>query len=170
MAAGTAKNPALSGGMKLTRIQNEMKAPKTVRNEFGGFNYRTTEEIQYFLKPLCAKYHTQIVPSTECVWVGGDARGGFFQKATVSMLDADSGEPIAMSTAMAREDDTRKGMSAPQVSAAAAQFAVKRALEQLLMLDGSAPRVDADKPAQPACQPQTIPQPQQAAPQPAGSR
>ena len=170
MTAGTAKDPVLSGGMKLTRIQNEMKAPKTVRNEFGGFNYRTTEEIQYFLKPLCAKYHTQIVPSTECVWVGGDARGGFFQKATVSMLDADSGEPIAASTAMAREDDDRKKMSAPQVSAAAAQFAVKRALEQLLMLDGSAPRVDADKPAQSARQQQTIPQPAQATPQPAGVR
>ena len=133
----------LTGSMKLTLIQNEMKAPKTQYNQFGKFNYRTTDEIQYFLKPLCAKYHTQVVPSTECVWLGSDARGAFFQKAMVSMVDADSGELIAESTAMAREDDDRKGMSAPQASASAAQFAVKRALEQLLMLDGSAPEVDA---------------------------
>lgn len=149
----------LSGGMKLTLIQNEMKAPKTSRNEFGGFNYRTTDEIQYFLKPLCAKYHTQVVPSSECVWLGSDARGAFFQKATVSMVDADSGELIAESTAMAREDDSKKGMSAPQVSASAAQFAVKRALEQLLMLDGSAPEVDAMRPTM-----QRVPQPRQARP------
>lgn len=153
-----------TGGMKLTLIQNEMKAPKTQYNQFGKFNYRTTDEIQYFLKPLCAKYHTQVVPSTECVWLGSDARGAFFQKATVSMLDADTGELIAESTAMAREDDDRKGMSAPQASAAAAQFAVKRALEQLLMLDGSAPEVDAMRPTTSM---QRVPQPRRTAARPA---
>ena len=157
----------LTGSMKLTLIQNEMKAPKSQYNQFGKFNYRTTDEIQYFLKPLCAKYHTQVVPSSECVWLGSDARGAFFQKATVSMIDADSGELIAESTAMAREDDDRKGMSAPQASAAAAQFAVKRALEQLLMLDGSAPEVDAMRPqmARPMQAPQNASQrPRQATP------
>lgn len=148
----------LTGGMKLTLIQNEMKAPKTQFNSFGKFNYRTTDEIQYFLKPLCAKYHTQVAPTSECVWVGPDARGALFQKASVSMLDADTGELIAESTAMAREDDDKRGMSAPQSSASAAQFAVKRALEQLLMLDGSAPEVDA-LPQQAASQP--VPQPRQ---------
>ena len=147
-----------TGGMKLTLIQNEMKAPKSQYNQFGKFNYRTTDEIQYFLKPLCAKYHTQVVPSSECVWLGSDARGAFFQKATVSMIDADSGELIAESTAMAREDDDRKGMSAPQASAAAAQFAVKRALEQLLMLDGSAPEVDAMRPQTAVRRPMQAPQ------------
>ena len=154
----------LTGSMKLTLIQNEMKAPKSQYNQFGKFNYRTTDEIQYFLKPLCAKYHTQVVPSTECVWLGSDARGAFFQKAMVSMVDADSGELIAESTAMAREDDDRKGMSAPQASAAAAQFAVKRALEQLLMLDGSAPEVDAMRPTNMT---QQVPQPRRTAARPA---
>lgn len=153
-----------TGGMKLTLIQNEMKAPKTQYNQFGKFNYRTTDEIQYFLKPLCAKYHTQVVPSSECVWLGSDVRGAFFQKATVSMVDADSGELIAESTAMAREDDDRKGMSAPQASASAAQFAVKRALEQLLMLDGSAPEVEAMRPATSM---QQVPQPRRTAARPA---
>ena len=154
----------LTGSMKLTLIQNEMKAPKTQYYQFGKFNYRTTDEIQYFLKPLCAKYHTQVVPSSECVWLGSDARGAFFQKAMVSMLDADTGELIAESTAMAREDDDRKGMSAPQASASAAQFAVKRALEQLLMLDGSAPEVDAMRPATSM---QRVPQPRRTAARPA---
>lgn len=145
----------LTGGMKLTLIQNQMKAPKTQYNSFSKFYYRTTDEIQYFLKPLCTKYHTQVVPTSECVWVGPDARGALFQKASVSMLDADTGELIAESTAMAREDDDKKGMSAPQMSASAAQFAVKRALEQLLMLDGSAPEVDAMRPTD---MPQQVPQ------------
>lgn len=154
-----------TGGMKLTLIQNEMKAPKTKRNEFGGFNYRTTDEIQYFLKPLCAKYHTQVVPTTESVVMGwADTLVGVYQKATVSMLDADTGELIAESTAMAREDDGKKGMSAPQVSASAAQFAVKRALEQLLMLDGSAPEVDAMRPTTSM---QRVPQPRRTAARPA---
>lgn len=158
----------LSGGMKLTLIQNEMKAPKTKRNEFGGFNYRTTDEIQYFLKPLCAKYHTQVIPTTESVVMGwAETLVGVYQKATVSMLDADTGELIAESTAMAREDDSKKGMSAPQVSASAAQFAVKRALEQLLMLDGSAPEVDAMRPTDMT---QQVPQPQRQVPQPRQAR
>lgn len=151
----------LSGGMKLTLIQNEMKAPKIQYNSYGKFNYRTTDEIQYFLKPLCKKYHTTVIPTSECVWLGSDARGAFYQKASVSMLDDDTGELIAESTAMAREDDDRKSMSAPQLSASAAQFAVKRALEQLLMLDGSAPEVDS-LPQQAASQP--VPQPRQARP------
>lgn len=155
----------LTGSMKLTLIQNEMKAPKSQYNQFGKFNYRTTDEIQYFLKPLCAKYHTQVVPSTESIVMGwADTLVGVYQKATVSMLDADTGELIAESTAMAREDDDRKGMSAPQVSAAAAQFAVKRALEQLLMLDGSAPEVDAMRPATSM---QRVPQPRRTAARPA---
>ena len=167
--ADTKTTETLSGGMKLTLIQNEIKAPKSQYNQFGKFNYRTTDEIQYFLKPLCAKYHTQVVPSSECVWLGSDTRGAFFQKATVSMVDADSGELIAESTAMAREDDDRKGMSAPQASASAAQFAVKRALEQLLMLDGSAPEVDAMRPQMAVRRPMQAPQnasqrPRQAAP------
>lgn len=159
----------LTGSMKLTLIQNEMKAPKSQYNQFGKFNYRTTDEIQYFLKPLCAKYHTQVVPTTESIVMGwADTLVGVYQKATVSMLDADSGELIAESTAMAREDDDRKGMSAPQVSAAAAQFAVKRALEQLLMLDGSAPEVDAMRPTNmtQASQRQ-VPQPRRTAARPA---
>ena len=155
----------LTGSMKLTLIQNEMKAPKTQYNQFGKFNYRTTDEIQYFLKPLCAKYHTQVAPTTESVVMGwADTLVGVYQKATVSMLDADTGELIAESTAMAREDDDRKGMSAPQVSAAAAQFAVKRALEQLLMLDGSAPEVDAMRPTNMT---QQVPQPRRTAARPA---
>lgn len=155
----------LTGSMKLTLIQNEMKAPKSQYNQFGKFNYRTTDEIQYFLKPLCAKYHTQVVPTTESIVMGwADTLVGVYQKATVSMLDADTGELIATSTAMAREDDDRKGMSAPQVSAAAAQFAVKRALEQLLMLDGSAPEVDAMRPATSM---QRVPQPRRTAARPA---
>lgn len=163
----------LTGSMKLTLIQNEMKAPKSQYNQFGKFNYRTTDEIQYFLKPLCAKYHTQVVPTTESIVMGwADTLVGVYQKATVSMLDADTGELIAESTAMAREDDDRKGMSAPQVSASAAQFAVKRALEQLLMLDGSAPEVDVMRPTgmvrqapQPRQAQQRVPQPRQV-PQP----
>lgn len=162
----------LTGSMKLTLIQNEMKAPKSQYNQFGKFNYRTTDEIQYFLKPLCAKYHTQVVPTTESIVMGwADTLVGVYQKATVSMLDADTGELIAESTAMAREDDDRKGMSAPQVSAAAAQFAVKRALEQLLMLDGSAPEVDAMRPTNMTQVSQRqVPQPRRTAARPAQPR
>ena len=40
----------------LAKIQQELIAPKNLRNDFGKFNYRSAENIEAALKPLLKKY------------------------------------------------------------------------------------------------------------------
>ena len=37
---------------KLARLQKELKVPKDLKNDFGGFNYRSAEGICKAVKPL----------------------------------------------------------------------------------------------------------------------
>ena len=41
---------------KLTKVQEELKAPKGQYNSFGKYNYRSCEDILEALKPILAKY------------------------------------------------------------------------------------------------------------------
>ena len=40
----------------LIKIQQELKAPKSQRNSFANYNYRSCEDILEAVKPLCAKH------------------------------------------------------------------------------------------------------------------
>jgi hypothetical protein len=40
----------------LIKIQSELKAPKNQLNKFGGYNYRSCEDILEAVKPLLTKY------------------------------------------------------------------------------------------------------------------
>ena len=37
---------------RVIAVQSQLKAPKTQRNDFGGFNYRSCEDILEAVKPL----------------------------------------------------------------------------------------------------------------------
>ena len=41
---------------KLLNIQNELKAPKNQKNTFGGYTYRSCEDILEAVKPILVKY------------------------------------------------------------------------------------------------------------------
>ena len=41
----------------LTLVQNELKAPKNQRNKFGGYNYRSCEDIMEALKPILLRHN-----------------------------------------------------------------------------------------------------------------
>ena len=41
---------------KLLNIQSELKAPKNQTNKFGGYNYRSCEDILEAVKPLLLKH------------------------------------------------------------------------------------------------------------------
>ena len=41
---------------KLVKVQSELKAPKSQRNNFGKYNYRNCEDILEAVKPLLNKY------------------------------------------------------------------------------------------------------------------
>ena len=46
---------------KLLNIQTELKAPKGQTNKFGGYKYRSCEDILEAVKPLCEKHKVTLM-------------------------------------------------------------------------------------------------------------
>lgn len=112
---------------ELSRIQRELKAPKNQRNNFGGYNYRSCEDILEAVKPLlngCV-----LTVSDEVVML--DKR--YYIKATAKL--AISAEEYVENTAWAREPETKKGMDEAQITGATSSYARKYALNGLLAID-----------------------------------
>jgi hypothetical protein len=118
--------------MKLTTIQNELKAPKNQLNKFGGYNYRNCEDILEALKPLLLKHNSAVTLSDELVMVGDR----FYVKATATLhCFSDNDIDTISVSAYAREDESKKGMDASQVTGASSSYARKYALNGLFAID-----------------------------------
>lgn len=115
---------------KLTKIQSELKAPKNLRNDFGRYNYRSAENILEAVKPLLAKYNCSLTICDDIMQVGER----IYVKATVTLTDNESKEQI-VTTAFAREEETKKGMDASQVTGACSSYARKYALGGMFCID-----------------------------------
>lgn len=119
---------------KLMNIQAELKAPKNLRNNFGGYNYRNAESILEALKPLLVKYKATVT-ITDTIEVIGDR---IYVKAVASIYNAEKTESegyLISTTAYAREAETKKGMDDAQVTGATSSYARKYALNGLFLLD-----------------------------------
>lgn len=124
--------------MPLSLIQQELKAPKAQYNAFGGYQYRSTEDILAALKPVLEKYDGNVSLSDELVEVAGKV----YVKATAVIVsywnNNDGGEQeISTSSAYAQESEKQKGMNTPQLTLSASSFARKQALQGLLAIDDS---------------------------------
>lgn len=115
---------------KLLSVQSELKAPKNQTNNFGRYNYRSCEDILEAVKPILKKEKCVVIVNDEIEQV--DNR--FYVKATVSLVDVESGEIIA-SSAYAREEENKKGMDSSQVTGASSSYARKYALNGLFAID-----------------------------------
>ena len=113
---------------ELTRIQQELKAPKNLYNSFGKYKYRNAEGILEAVKPLLK--NVALVINDEPVLIGNR----FYIKATVTLTD---GEESVSAVAYAREDEFKKGMDGCQITGACSSYARKYALNALLMIDDS---------------------------------
>lgn len=116
---------------KLMLIQNELKCPKDQFNSFGKYHYRSTESILEGLKPLLLKHKATLIISDEIVQVGDR----YYVKATAELVDAEKEIEIVMSTAYAREEETKKGMDGSQITGSASSYARKYALNGLFAID-----------------------------------
>lgn len=116
---------------KLAAIQSQIKAPKDKSNDFGGYKYRSAEQIFEAFKPFGAQYKLVLTVSDDVVPVGS----WVYVKATATLTDVDNPSDTAVVTAWAREQDTRKGMDAAQVTGSASSYARKYALNGLFLLD-----------------------------------
>ena len=115
---------------KLAEVQLELKAPKNKKNSFGGYNYRSCEDILEAVKPILIRHEALVAISDEIVEVGGR----IYVKATATFLDQKDGAAIQV-TAYAREAETKKGMDDSQITGTASSYARKYALNGLLLID-----------------------------------
>ncbi|MGK2615684.1 ERF family protein [Escherichia coli] len=111
---------------KLWLIQQQLKAPKSQRNSYGGYNYRSAEDILEAVKPLLEGITLTI--NDEVVLIGDR----YYIKATAILSD---GEDEITVTAFAREEKEQKGMSAGQLTGATSSYARKYALNGLFCID-----------------------------------
>ena len=123
---------------KLSDIQAELVVPKTKWNSYGGFYYRSCEDILDAVKPI-AKERGCIVTLSDSIELVGER---YYVKATATIVDMEDGS-TAFSTSYAREAESRKGSDVSQVTGAASTYARKYALAGLFAIDDS---VDADVP------------------------
>lgn len=117
---------------ELIAIQSELKAPKTQVNNFGGYKYRKAEDILEAVKPLLAKQKCTLTITDDIVMVGNR----IYVKATATIKN-EKGE-VEASTGWAREEETKKGMDASQITGASSSYARKYALNGLLAIDDNA--------------------------------
>lgn len=115
---------------KLRRVQTELHAPKGQKNDFGGYKYRSCEDILEAVKPLLAAQDLTLMISDGIEFI----EGRFYVKAHATVVDPESGGAVAV-TAYAREVEDKKGMDASQVTASASSYARKFALNGLFAID-----------------------------------
>lgn len=115
---------------KLGKIQAELFVPKGKKNDFGGYNYRSCEDILMAVKPLCEKYKCVIRLRNEIEQIGER----IYNVALVEFFDLESGNCLC-NKAQAREADVKKGMDEAQITGAAMSYARKYALAGLFCID-----------------------------------
>lgn len=113
---------------KIIKVQNELKVPKTQYNNFGGYNYRTAEDILTAVKPLLAKEGLFLRLEDELVMIGER----YYIKATAKIR---CGTNEMQTVAFAREEENKKGMDGSQITGASSSYARKFALSGLFLID-----------------------------------
>ena len=115
---------------KLKGIQSSLKAPKGQTNKFGGYAYRSAEDILTAVKPLLDEWNCTLVITDDVVEVGGRV----YVKAAAVLADTE-GEYTIQANGFAREAETRKGMDDSQITGSASSYARKYALNGLFAID-----------------------------------
>jgi hypothetical protein len=113
---------------KLIQVQSKLKAPKSQHNSFGGYNYRSCEDILEAVKPLLSEQGLLLTLNDELVQVGDR----YYIKATASVSD---GENTVSAVAYARESLEKKGQDQSQITGTASSYARKYALNGLFLID-----------------------------------
>ena len=122
----------------LKEIQQEFRAGKDMVNEFGGFKYRNVESMLTDLKPILKKHDSYITFMDDIAQCGER----FYIEATVILHTPEGDE---YSKALAREQETKKGMDAAQITGSCSTYARKYALCGLLAVDDNRNDPDSQK-------------------------
>lgn len=111
---------------RLADIQARLNAPKNQYNSFGKYKYRSCEDILEGVKPLLNGLFLSI--SDEIVLIGDR----YYVRSTATITD---GTNSHSASAMAREEENKKGMDSAQVTGATSSYARKYCLNGLFGID-----------------------------------
>ena len=132
----------------LMAVQSELKAPKGQMNKFGGYKYRSCEDILEAVKPILKAHSLVLRLSDKPVIVDS----WHYIEATATVESQDGATYTV--TAYAREPEFKKGMDDSQITGTASSYARKYALNGLFCIDdtkhGRVPEAD-HKQSQQAC-------------------
>ena len=112
---------------ELNTIQSLLKAPKDQYNKFGNYKYRNCEDILEAVKPLLFSQSCTLTISDEIVMIGTR----YYVTATIKNANGET----ETATAYAREDESKKGMDASQITGSTSSYARKYALNGLFCID-----------------------------------
>lgn len=110
----------------LARIQKNLKAPKGQFNKFGNYKYRSCEDILEAVKPLLEPCALTLDDDIRFVV------DRIYVKATATLR---LGNETLSASAFAREDASKKGMDAAQLTGSCSSYARKYALNGLFCID-----------------------------------
>lgn len=113
---------------KLLNVQRDLKAPKSQRNTFGNYYYRSAEDILEAVKPLLSEQGL-LMTITDIIEQVGER---YYIKAKVMVTD---GEDSIEVTGYAREALNKKGMDDSQITGTASSYARKYAMNGLFLID-----------------------------------
>ena len=111
-------------------IQNRLRAPKGQINKFGGYKYRSCEDIVEAVKPLLAEFKLHLILTDDVIQVANR----IYVKASAFLCKED-GSVVASADGWAREAEAKKGMDASQLTGSCSSYARKYALNGLLAID-----------------------------------
>lgn len=115
---------------KLSNIQQELAVPKNQRNDFGGYNFRSAEDILTALKPHLKEQKVTIFFSDSVIEKGNR----IYVETTLNFVDIENGEKIETKAA-AREDEEKKKYDGSQLTGSSSSYARKYALNGLFAID-----------------------------------
>ena len=126
---------------KLADIQQNLKAPKGQRNNFGKYNFRSCEDILKAVKPLLGDLSLTLsdelvfsgMLEDEIVAAGVTVKTQrVYIKATATLSN---GADMITATAYAREASVKKGMDSSQLTGSTSSYARKYCLSGLFSID-----------------------------------
>ena len=115
---------------RLLEIQQKLKAPKAQFNDYGGYQYRSCEDILEAVKPLLKEQNLILTLKDELIAIDGR----FYIKAIAQLWD-ENGKELIHTTAIAREPESKKGMDEAQITGATSSYSRKYALNGLFAIN-----------------------------------
>lgn len=117
---------------KLAIIQEKISVPKNNVNDFGKYNYRSCEDILAAVKPILKETGTVLTLDDEVVLINER----YYVKATAILVSVEEGKLDTITNwAYAREEESKKGLDASQITGSCSSYARKYALAGLFLLD-----------------------------------